>query len=69
MFTRKKDAEPLFFIFPKEQNINLHMLFVFFPIYAIWFNKNMKIVAKQKLKPWQISKTYKAKYILEIPLR
>ncbi|MBI5149079.1 DUF192 domain-containing protein [Candidatus Pacearchaeota archaeon] len=68
MFCSKNNAKSLLFVFSREQQINLHMFFVFFPIYVIWFNKNMKKVAIQKLKPFQFSKTYKAKYVLEIPI-
>ena len=69
MFKSKKNAEPLFFIFPREQNIGLHMLFVFFSIEAVWFNQKMKEVSRQKLKPWAFSKIHKAKYILEVPIK
>jgi hypothetical protein len=65
MFSTKKN---LIFEFPKEQRISLHMLFVFFPIYAVYLDKSKKVVFTKKLSPF-ISFCYpkqKAKYILEL---
>jgi uncharacterized membrane protein (UPF0127 family) len=69
MFTRRKNAKPLFFVFDKEQRIAIHMFFVFFPIKVISFKKNKVVVEKTLLKPFQfwIGKK-KAKYLLEIPI-
>lgn len=69
MFIRRRNAKPLFFVFPKEQKIPLHMLFVLFPIRVVCFNKEKKIVEKRILKPFQFwMSRKKAKYILEIPV-
>lgn len=68
IFTRPSKAKPLLFDFENDRRISLHMFFVFFPIQAIWLDKNFKILNKQILKPFSISKPIKAKYVLEIPL-
>jgi uncharacterized protein len=65
MFSKKKN---LIFIFDKEERISLHMLFVFFPIWAVYLNKDKKVVSIKKLNPF-ISMCYpkeKAKYIIEL---
>lgn len=65
MFSKKKN---LIFIFKKEKRISLHMLFVFFPIWAIYLDKNKEAVFIKKLCPF-ISSCFpktKAKYILEL---
>lgn len=69
MFTRRKNAKPLFFVFSREKKIAIHMFFVFFPIKVIWLNKNKKVVEKKILKPFQsCCGKKKARYVLEIPL-
>jgi uncharacterized membrane protein (UPF0127 family) len=68
MFSRKKN---LLFMFNKEKRISLHMLFVFFPIWAVYLNKNKQAVFIKKLSPF-ISAFYpkqKAKYVLELPAK
>jgi hypothetical protein len=65
MFSKKKD---LIFEFEKEKRISLHMLFVFFPIWAIYLDKHKKVIAAKKLYPF-ISTFYpeeKARYIIEM---
>ena len=65
MFSKKKN---LVFIFPEEQRISLHMLFVFFPIWALYLNEKKQLVFMKKLYPF-ISTSYpkvKAKYIMEL---
>lgn len=34
-------------------NTSIHMLFVFFPIAAVWINKNGKVTSAQLAKPWR----------------
>ncbi|MBR9698943.1 hypothetical protein GOV09_00610 [Candidatus Woesearchaeota archaeon] len=65
MFSKKRN---LIFVFPKEQRISLHMLFVFFPIWVVYLDEKKKVVAIRKLLPF-ISFCYpkeKAKYIIEL---
>ena len=64
MFSKKKN---LLFEFRKEQNVGIHMLFVFFPIIAVWIDKNKKIKNVKRMKPFVSFHEEKAKYILEIP--
>lgn len=49
MMFRASKTEPLFFILDREQKVNLHMFFVFFPIYAVWLDRNKKQVAIKKI--------------------
>lgn len=65
MFSAKKN---LVFTFNKEKRISLHMLFVFFPIWAVYLDKNKEANEIKKLLPF-ISTCYpeqKAQYILEL---
>lgn len=65
MFSPKKN---LIFAFEKEKKIDLHMLFVFFPIWAVYLDSAKKVVAMKKLLPFisYCSPDVKAKYILEL---
>jgi uncharacterized membrane protein (UPF0127 family) len=67
MFSLK--PEPLLFVFKKEQNASIHMFFVFFPLIAIWLNKEKRIADFKILKPFSFyNQKIKSKYIIEIPL-
>ncbi len=70
MFSRRKMAEALIFEFKQEVNIAIHSWFVFFPFWAIWFDKNDKIIEIKKKKPFQFhikpKKFYKK--LIEIPI-
>ena len=48
---------------------SLHMLFVFYPILAVFLNSEQKVVDKRILTPFQLNYTPKKKcrYIIEIP--
>jgi uncharacterized protein len=63
MFSKKKN---LIFTFEKEKKISLHMLFVFFPIWAVYLNKNKKVTQIKKLSPFISTTSGKAKFILEL---
>ena len=68
MLSKKKDTA-LIFKFDKEKIISLHMLFVFYPIDALFLDKN-KIVAdkKENFKPFTFYKSRKkAMYAIELP--
>ncbi len=62
MFSKKKN---LLFIFKKEKIVAIHMLFVFYPLTIIYFDKDKKETARVKAYPFTILKPRKAKYILE----
>jgi hypothetical protein len=63
-FSRKKAK---LFVFPAEQNVGIHMLFVFFPLIVIWLDSNKKIVDFKLMKPFVSLHSADAKYVLEIP--
>ena len=62
----KKDG--LLFIFKKEKNVSLHMLFVFYKLDIVYINKNMEVIKiLKKIKPFiPYVKPIKCKYLLEL---
>ncbi|MBW2994817.1 DUF192 domain-containing protein [Candidatus Woesearchaeota archaeon] len=64
MFTAKV-KKPLIFV-NNNGKISIHMFFVFYPIDVAWLDENKKIVHKQTLKPFSISKAIKARYVIEM---
>ena len=68
-FTKKlKKDEAIILELPREMNIRLSMFFVFFPITALWVDKNNIITYVENLRPFTLSKKKKASYIVEMPL-
>ena len=68
MFSKPKQAA-LVLKFEKEENISLHMAFVFYAIDVIFVNRRKEIVdIKENFKPFEtyVSKR-KAKYAIELP--
>lgn len=69
MFSKKlKSSHSVLLKFPKEKIYPIHMLFVFFPIDAVWINSKHQIVhIKRNIKPFtpHINPKTKANYILE----
>ncbi len=69
MFSKKlKPNKSILIKFTKEKNIPIHMFFVFFPIDAVWINKNNKIVhIERNIKPFRplINPSKQAVAILE----
>ncbi len=65
MFSKKKN---LLFIFNRSTYVDLHMLFVFFPVDALYLNENWEIIEIKHMKPfWPYYKAKnKAKYVLEL---
>ncbi len=57
----------LVFVLKKKIKISLHMLFVNFPIDAIFLDENKKVVKTSTLRPWigRCSSGSKIKYIIE----
>jgi uncharacterized membrane protein (UPF0127 family) len=66
MFTFNK--KPLLFVFSKEQEVQIHMLFVFMPLIVFWLDENKKLIKAKKMKPFTSFESARAKYILEVPL-
>jgi hypothetical protein len=62
MFSKKRN---LIFIFKKEKMIEIHMLFVFFPIWVVYLNKEKKVTYIKKLQPFISSSNQKGQYVLE----
>jgi len=68
-FSKKlKKDEAVILKLPKEMDIRLSMFFVFFPITALWVDKNNVITYVQNLRPFTLSKKKKALYIVEMNL-
>ena len=67
MFSAK--PKPLIFAFDKEKIVPLHMLFVFFPIDALFLDKNKTIVEiKENFRPFQFyNPKEKSAYVIELP--
>ncbi len=68
----KKFNYALIFTSPREGKLesSLHMMFVFFPIAAIFLDSNKIVVDKAQLTPFSVNYTPKkpAKYVIELPL-
>lgn len=73
MFLRRKNFDfGLVFELPEESRIagTIHMLFVFFPIDAVYLDSHRKVVdIARGLKPFALNYTPKkpAKYLVELP--
>lgn len=65
MFSRKKN---LLFVYSRLSLINLHMLFVFFPVDALYLDEQMMVVDIIQMKPFRTGykAKYNAEYILEL---
>lgn len=68
MFLKKRN-DALIFKFEKEKLISLHMLFVFYPIDALFLDKNKIVVdKKENFRPFAFYKSRKkAMYAIELP--
>lgn len=68
MFSRRiPDNYALVFVIKRMQEISLHMLFVNYPIDAIFLDENKKVIKISSLKPWigTCSCRKKVKYVIE----
>ncbi len=67
---RKRIVRPLVLELPREMRIgaSIHMMFVRFPIDAVFLDSKFKVVDIATLRPWTLNYTPKkaAKYILEM---
>jgi uncharacterized membrane protein (UPF0127 family) len=61
------DEYALIFVLSKKSRVSLHMLFVNFPIDAIFLDENKTVVKTSKLRSWvgTCSSGSKVKYIIE----
>ncbi|HIH23269.1 TPA: hypothetical protein HA238_06075 [Candidatus Micrarchaeota archaeon] len=66
MFSEKRN---ILFVFPHEGIQPIHSLFVFFPFHAVYLDKEMQVVEKFRVEPFEmlVKNTKPAKYLLEIP--
>ena len=66
MFSKPKS---IVLVSPFECILSIHMLFVFFPIKAVWFDSKKKVVDIKIAYPFQIHVAPKkpARYVLETP--
>ncbi|WP_094226651.1 DUF192 domain-containing protein [Methanolobus psychrotolerans] len=68
MFSSKiHDNYALVFVMKKTQKVSLHMLFVNFPIDAIFLDEQKRVIKTTSLRPWlgTCSCKDKVKYIIE----
>ena len=65
--SRLKPGEALILVYPREGVRTIHMLFVFFPIAAVWINSQGVITSAQLAKPWRpfYASSTPACYVLE----
>jgi uncharacterized membrane protein (UPF0127 family) len=64
MFSGKKN---LLFSFKREERVDLHMFFVFFPIDVLFLNSKKQVVEKARLLPFTLYFPSKpCRYILEL---
>jgi len=55
------------FMFDREKHVDIHMIFVFFPLIVVWLDENKKIIMIKKMIPFISYSGARAKYVLEIP--
>ena len=71
MFKRRETAKILIFdFFKKDIRVRFHSLFVFFPFYILWLDKDNKILEFRKVRPFDpcILPSVKFRKIIEIPI-
>lgn len=68
MFSKLHEREGLLFVFPHERNVDIHMLFVFFPLDILWLDGKGRVVSLvRKAKPFTLFvKGKRAGYLLEV---
>lgn len=63
------DDEGLIFVYGRESKMDtsIHMFFCFFPIAAIWLDKDGRVVDKALAKPWRpyYASRQPAQYVIE----
>jgi uncharacterized membrane protein (UPF0127 family) len=62
------NRKPLLFVFGREQDVWIHMHFVFMPLLVVWLDENMKPVKTKLMKPFISLEHARAKYVLEVPM-
>ncbi|MDY6958314.1 MAG: DUF192 domain-containing protein [Halobacteriota archaeon] len=69
MFRRRLEDTALLFILKRPERVNIHMLFVFFPIDILFLDEGRKVVELGRLNPFTGLKRSKTKisYVVELP--
>ena len=66
---RLNPGEALILVKPKDSIVNssIHMLWVFFPIAAVWINSQGRVTSAQLARPWRpyYASPEPARYVLE----
>lgn len=68
MFRLRAPTYGVHFPFKKEQQVAIHMFFVFFKLDILWIDEKGVITTIQTLKPFTVA-THKAHDVLELPAR
>lgn len=68
MFRRSvPDGYALVFEFSRERRVGLHMLFVPFPIDAVFLDPDGRVVSLRRLRPWLGYASERAETVVELP--
>jgi uncharacterized membrane protein (UPF0127 family) len=68
MFRRSvSDGYALVFEFSRERRVGLHMLFVPFPIDAVFLDPDCRVVSVRRLRPWIGYASERAATVVELP--
>lgn len=68
MFRRSvPEGYGLVFEFPRERTVTLHMVFVPFPIDAVFLDEESRVVAVRRLRPWLGYASETAATVVELP--
>lgn len=65
MFTLSR--KPILFAFDREQDVWIHMQFVFMRLLVVWLDADMKPSKVREMTPFISVNHARAKYVLEIP--
>jgi uncharacterized membrane protein (UPF0127 family) len=65
MFSRSR--QPILFPFDREQDVWIHMHWVFMRLLVVWLDAEMKPVKVRKMTPFISMDHARAKFVLEIP--
>ena len=55
------------FVFDEEQNVGIHMLFVFMSLFVVWLDAKKRVVDFKLMLPFFSYYSNRAKYVVEIP--
>lgn len=70
MFTKRDSAKVLLFDFKKPVKTRIHSFFVFFPFFALYFDKKNKIIGLKRVRPFTFAVSIDKPFykIVEIPI-